>query len=197
MSASRQSLLVAALSAFNQIGYEATTVAAICQSSGVSNGSFFHYFGSKEGLAGTLFLDALSAYHTELVAELADSPNAPDGIYRLIAAHVRWVASHREQAHFMFAQTRSEWLRPIHAQQQSENARFALAVEAWRRPLIEKGMLEDSPALAFFSQVIGPAQLLCRAWLASPDSSDLNQHLEFLTRCAIRALVIQPPPHWK
>lgn len=192
VSTARQSLLDVALNSFNQVGYEATTVAAICQSSGVSNGSFFHHFGSKEGLAGAIFLAALSSYHAELTAELSNGPTAPDGIAKLISAHIRWVGSHRAQAHFMFEQTRPEWLAPIKVEQQAENMRFATEIEAWRQPLVRKGELEDAPALAFFSQVIGPAQLLCRVWLSSPDASDLNQHVEFLTRHAIRALATQP-----
>lgn len=192
VSIARQSLLDAALNAFNQGGYEATTVAAICQSSGVSNGSFFHHFGSKEGLAGAIFLAALGSYHTALTAELSHDPTAPDGIVRLIAAHLHWVGGHRAQARFMFEQTRPEWLVPIQAEQKAENTRFATAIEAWRQPLIKKGELEDTPALTFFSQLIGPAQLLCRVWLSSPDASDLLQHIEFLNRHAIRALVTPP-----
>lgn len=192
VSTASQSLLDAALNSFNQVGYEATTVAAICQSSGVSNGSFFHHFGSKEGLAGAIFLAALRSYHAELTAELSHGPTAPDGITKLISAHLRWVGDHRAQARFMFEQTRPEWLTPIQVEQKAENTRFATDIEAWRQPLIKKGELEDTPALAFFSQLIGPAQLLCRVWLSSPDASDLNQHVDFFTRHAIRALVTPP-----
>lgn len=194
MSPTRQALLDAALNAFNQMGYEATTVAAICQSSGVSNGSFFHHFGSKEGLAGALFVAALESYHAALIEMVADGPTAQQGITRLISAHVRWVADHRAQARFMFEQTRAQWLAPIQVEQQAENMRFANAIEAWRKPLVGKGDMQDVPALPFFSQVIGPAQLLCRVWLSNPAASDPNQHVDFLTQCAIRALVTQPHP---
>ncbi len=178
--------------AFNLAGYEATTVAAICQSSGVSNGSFFHHFGSKEGLAGSLFLAALGSYHAALVEKLRNSPQAPHGIARLIATHVGWVVANRAEARFMFEQVRSEWLIPIQVQQLTENTAFAKAIEAWCKPLIDKGELENTPPLVFFSQVIGPAQLVCRVWLSSPTDSDPTQHVEFFTNCAIRALVTQP-----
>lgn len=192
MSTTRQSIIDVALNSFNLVGYEATTVSAICQISGASNGSFFHHFGSKEGLAGSIFLAALSSYHAALVDELPKSPEAPEGIACLIGAHIRWVTEHRAEARFMFEQVRSEWLTPIQVEQQAENMVLAKAIEAWRKPLIEKGELENTSPLPFFSQVIGPAQLLCRMWLSSKADMDPNQQVDFFTTCAVRALVNQP-----
>lgn len=191
MSKTRQSIHNAALSSFNLVGYEATTVAAICQISGVSNGSFFHHFGSKEGLAGSVFLEALASYHAALVVDLPNCAQAPQGIACLIKSHVRWVVEHREEARFMFEQVRSEWLAPIQVKHQAQNMVLAQAIEKWRKPLIEKGELDSIPPLPFFSQLIGPAQLLCRVWLSSQADSDPMQHIEFFTNCATRALVTQ------
>lgn len=190
----RQSILDAALQAFNHVGYEGTTVAAICQASGVSNGSFFHHFGSKEGVAGALFLEALGNYHAALTQDLPACPGAPEGIVCLIAAHMRWVVAHRAEARFMFEQVRPEWLEPIRAAQQGENGVFASAIESWRKPLIDAAVFDDVPAQVFFSQVMGPAQMVCRGWLSAKTDSDPLQHVAFLTRSAIRALVHQPTP---
>ena len=189
MSATRQSIIDAALNSFNLVGYEATTVAAICQISGSSNGSFFHHFGSKEGLAGSIFLAGLSSYHAALVEKLHSCNQASKGIANLIGAHVSWVVEHRAKARFMFEHVRNEWLTPIKAEQQAQNFVLAEAIEAWRRPLIEKGELANISPLTFFSQVIGPAQLLCRIWLTSKADADPMQQIEFFANCAIRALV--------
>lgn len=192
MSTTRHAILDAALQAFTQVGYEGTTVATICQSSGVSNGSFFHHFGSKEGVAGALFLDALGNYHTALTQGLPACPGAPEGIALLIAAHLRWVVTHRAEARFMFEQVRPEWLTPIRTAQQVENSTFATAIEGWRKPLIDKAVFENVPPMVFFSQVIGPAQMVCRGWLSAKSESDPLQHEEFLIQSAIRALIHLP-----
>ena len=48
--ASRAAILSAALDLFQEHGYEATTMRAIAQRAGVSLGSSYHYFPSKEHL---------------------------------------------------------------------------------------------------------------------------------------------------
>ena len=49
--ATRRRLLDAALQVIRTQGYAATTVADLCKTAGVSKGSFFHHFSSKEDLA--------------------------------------------------------------------------------------------------------------------------------------------------
>jgi hypothetical protein len=44
-------------------------------------------------------------------------------------------------------------------------------------------------SMLFFSQIIGPAQIFCRAWLSGRDRTDPRQQADILIACAIRALV--------
>ncbi len=46
----RTRILNAALDCFAQTGYEASSVAEICQAAGVSKGAFYHHFPSKQAL---------------------------------------------------------------------------------------------------------------------------------------------------
>jgi TetR/AcrR family transcriptional repressor of nem operon len=48
---SKTRLLDAALQVIRTKGYEATTVDEVCESAGLTKGSFFHHFGGKEELA--------------------------------------------------------------------------------------------------------------------------------------------------
>jgi TetR/AcrR family transcriptional repressor of nem operon len=48
---SKEALLQAALHLFRQKGYACTTVDDLCRAAGVTKGSFFHHFASKEDLA--------------------------------------------------------------------------------------------------------------------------------------------------
>jgi hypothetical protein len=47
----------------------------------------------------------------------------------------------------------------------------------------------------FFSQIIGPAQIFCRAWLSGRDRSDPGEQADILIACAIRAVVAPDAIH--
>src|SRR2546429_4373782 len=86
----REDLLAAGLAVFDRDGFEGATVAAIRTRARASNGSFFHFFGSKKELAGTPFFGILQHYHARGVAALGLSRSARAGIARPVRAHLRW-----------------------------------------------------------------------------------------------------------
>lgn len=185
----RDAILRSGFDIFESQGFEAATVASICRAAGVSNGSFFHAFASKERLAAELFLGALTAYHDAMLAALADGPGASEGVAGLVGAHLDWVVASRREARFIFEQSRSEWMVHVRDAQREENARFGQAISAWRAPLASSGALRDLPASMFVAQLIGPAQIFCRAWLSGRSSDDPRAHASELIDCARRALV--------
>jgi AcrR family transcriptional regulator len=185
----RDDLLAAGLTVFERDGFDGATVAAIRNLARLSNGSFFHFFGSKKELAGTLFLEILQRYHASVVAALDPASSARDGIARMIRAHLDWVVNNRREARFLFEISRAEWSEEVRDAQRSENSRLAEAVERWRSPLIARGELFAMSAVLFFSQIVGPAQVFCRAWLSGRDKSDPRAQADTLIACAIRALV--------
>ena len=184
----REDLLAAGLAVFDRDGFEGATVAAIRARARASNGSFFHFFGSKKELAGTLFLEVLQRYHAAVLAAIDANCGAREGIVRLIRAHLEWVVNNRREARYLFEISRSEWTEDIRDDQRA-NSRLAEAVERWRAPLIARGDLLPMPPALFFSQIIGPAQIFCRAWLSGRDRNDPTQQADILIACAIRALV--------
>ena len=189
MTTAREDLLAAGLAVFDRDGFEGATVAAIRTRARASNGSFFHFFGSKKELAGTLFLEILAHYHAAVVAALDKSCGAREGVTRLIRAHLGWVVHSRREARYLFEISRSEWTEEIRGAQRAQNSRLAEAVERWRAPLVDRGELLPMTSSVFFSQIIGPAQIFCRAWLSGRDRADPREQAEILIACAIRAVV--------
>jgi AcrR family transcriptional regulator len=185
----REDLLAAGLAVFDRDGFEDATVAAIRARARASNGSFFHFFGSKKELAGTLFLEVLQHYHAAMLAALDTRCGAREGVARLIGAHLDWVTNNRREARFLFEISRSEWSDEVRGAQRAENAHLAEGIERWRAPLLARGELLPMTASLFLSQIIGPAQIFCRAFLSGRDRTDPTEQSEALIACAIRAVV--------
>lgn len=194
MTTAREDLLAAGLAVFDRDGFEGATVAAIRARARASNGSFFHFFGSKKELAGTLFLEILGRYHSAVITALDASCDAREGVARLIRAHLEWVVTSRREARYLFEISRSEWTEEIRGAQRAQNARLGEAVERWRAPLVERGELLPMTSSVFFSQIIGPAQIFCRAWLSGRDRADPREQAEILIACATRAVVAPHRP---
>jgi AcrR family transcriptional regulator len=187
--AMREDLLSAGLAVFDRDGFEGATVAAIRRQASASNGSFFHVFASKKELAGALFLDVLARYHAAMLAALDPSPSARDGVGGLIRAHLDWVVNNRSEARYLFEISRSEWAEAVRDDQRAENARFSDGIERWRAPLVARGEFLAMTPVLFLSQIIGPAQIFCRAFLSGRDRADPRQQADILIACALRALV--------
>jgi len=186
--AMREDLLSAGLAVFDRDGFEGATVAAIRRQASASNGSFFHVFASKKELAGALFLDVLARYHAAILAALDPSLSARDGIGRLIRAHLDWVVNNHREARYLFEISRSEWAEGVRDAQRAENTRFSDAIERWRAPLVARGELLPMTPILFLSQIVGPAQIFCRAFLSGRDRADPRQQADILIACAVRAL---------
>lgn len=185
----REDLLAAGLAVFERDGFEGATVAAIRARARASNGSFFHFFASKKELAGTLFLEILKRYHAAILVALEPDLSGREGIDRLIRAHLDWVVNNRREARYLFEISRSEWADGVRDAQRAQNARLADGIERWRAPLVARGELLDMAPVMFVSQVIGPAQVFCRAYLSGRDRTDPRLQADTLVACAIRALV--------
>jgi AcrR family transcriptional regulator len=184
----REDLLAAGLAVFDRDGFDGATVAAIRTQARASNGSFFHFFASKKELAGTLFLEVLQRYHAAIVAAIDTSTSAEEGIGRLIRAHLDWVANNRREARYLFEISLSEWTDAVREAQRDRNSRLAETVERWRTPLVARGELLPMTSAVFLSQIIGPAQIFCRAWLSGRDRGDPRIQADMLIACAVRAL---------
>ncbi|HEX7925572.1 MAG TPA: TetR/AcrR family transcriptional regulator [Bradyrhizobium sp.] len=194
MSTAREDLLAAGLAVFDRDGFEGATVAEIRSRARASNGSFFHFFTSKKELAGTLFLEILQAYHAAIITAVNDTHGAGEGVARLIRAHLDWVVTDRREARFLFEISRSEWSEEVRGAQRTENSRLTDGIERWRAPLLARGELLPMSAVLFFSQIIGPAQIFCRAYLSGRQQSDPREQVETLIACAIRAVVAPGAP---
>src|SRR5947209_65893 len=83
----RARILESALACFLESSYEQTTVARICERAGVSNGTLFHYFPTKEAIADALYLEAIADFQDGLWLALGERPRSFRKAVRGVIAH--------------------------------------------------------------------------------------------------------------
>jgi AcrR family transcriptional regulator len=82
----RDRILAAATEFFLSAGVENVSVAELCRAAGVSNGSFFHHFPSKEELALEITLALRREYWDHVLAAMESRKDAMKGIEGAIRA---------------------------------------------------------------------------------------------------------------
>jgi AcrR family transcriptional regulator len=85
-------ILQAANHLFSQFGYEATSVAEICQAAGVSKGAFYHHFPTKQAVFLKImddWLTQLDRAFSDALTETRDVPQAIDRMAQMAAGTLR------------------------------------------------------------------------------------------------------------
>lgn len=73
----KNKIITAAWKLFYEQGYDDTTIEEIVEASGTSKGSFYHYFGGKDALLGTL-ADLFDNKYRELIPQLEEDLDSFD-----------------------------------------------------------------------------------------------------------------------
>jgi AcrR family transcriptional regulator len=185
----------AAIDLFADEGFDAVGVERLRAQAGVSNGSFFHQFATKEDLAADLLVDCVIDYQSAVLHALERCAGAAAGVEAIVRAHIRWVITNRRKARFMLDDARAAWFAKAAGRLRDHNLAFAAAIDRWRAPLVERGVLRDVSTEVFLATLVGPANLICRTWIggrklssASPARSESE-----LVALALQALVTTPP----
>ena len=88
----RTRILQSAMKLFSETGFDATGVAEICGTAGVSKGAFYHHFETKQAVFLQLLEDWLQQVDADLQTALSEAPTVVDGLLGM-AARTREVFS--------------------------------------------------------------------------------------------------------
>jgi AcrR family transcriptional regulator len=188
----RRAILDAALTVFLESGVEAASVEHIRKQSGASVGSLYHRFGSKEGIAAAVYLDALRDYQREFVVTLERSRDAAAGVKSAVRAHMRWVLGNPDSAQFLFAAAGADVRRAARVELRALNDDFFGRVEAWLSGHVEAGALRSASTDVVYALWLGPSQELARLWLARGRRGALRTETAVLADAAWRSLRREP-----
>jgi AcrR family transcriptional regulator len=164
----REEIVAAAVSLTAEHGWDATTLQAVRQRAGVSNGTLFHHFSTRDDLAGAVVAAGMSAHQDELRAELHAATSSRDAVTGVVHRHLRWVTDHRQLAGLLLSASPATLRAALPAPTVSANRTFFTEVSEW---LTARGWTGSPPLTAVAALWLGPAQYYARGWLADPDDS--------------------------
>lgn len=131
---------------------------------GISSGSLFHAYASRNALLGACFATGIAAYQAA-VTPLLDTGDPVGAIDAWIGAHAGWVEANPELARFLFSSSPSD-LDPAARDELAKSNEDFLAAQAklWAA-LRSLGHLDGVSDRLAHSLIIGPAHEHCQKWL--------------------------------
>lgn len=107
----RQRILEAALRLFADPGYFNTNVPDLAAAAGVSVGTIYHYFKSKDDVAAALFVEHIAAYRTGMLTVLQTQGSLEARIKALVRHVLGFIEQSPEVARFLFFARHDEFIR--------------------------------------------------------------------------------------
>jgi AcrR family transcriptional regulator len=183
--AARTRVLDAARGLFFAQGVEDTSVAEICRVSGVSNGSLFHHFGSKEAVALAIFIEVRQAYWEYVLTAMEAAASVPDAAEASIRAAFAFQREQPQAFAFMLDASAAPWVLRQTTALRDLNAAFAERAMAWAAPHVLAGRLPMLSVHTFGALIFGLPQWIARearAGLSVPDVDRSADELAGLMR---------------
>ena len=184
----RAKILEAALALFAEVGFAKARSGDICARAGISNGSLFHFFPTKEAIAVALYVEAVASYQADLVAALEGGRTPAASLRAVVMAQCAWVTREEKRARFLFAQGTPDWNAGVAAEVATLNTQFRGNVDAWRGGKAARAVLRQMPFEAFAAILLGPSLTAIRAWLRSGGPAPTGQARVFAD-AAVRSLI--------
>ncbi|PAB58627.1 TetR/AcrR family transcriptional regulator [Anaeromicrobium sediminis] len=129
----KEMIMEAALRLFNEFGFHGTPTSKIAKEAGVSNGTLFNYFSTKEELINTLYLEHITGCRDCVFKELNKDLSVKETMKYLWANAIRWHLKRPEMFKFMEQFAHSPYINNIGKEKKEELFRFA-------HGLVDKGI---------------------------------------------------------
>jgi AcrR family transcriptional regulator len=185
----KEDILQAALGCFAEHGYPNTTMQDIRERSGASNGSIYHHFSSKEGIAAALYVEAIVDYQARILDALEQNPRAQAGVRAIVQTHLDWVREKPEWARYLMEMRHAEFMKAAEEPLAEANKKFITGFINWLKLNFKSGAIRRLPADLFISLVLGPCQEYVRIWLEGKSFTDISAAKKELANAAWEAVL--------
>ena len=100
---SHDRILLKALELFSERGYDATSVREICEASGITKPTLYHFYGSKEGVYRALVEGALERFRGDVSRALSGEGTIREQLARMARAYIDAALREPQLARFLMA----------------------------------------------------------------------------------------------
>jgi AcrR family transcriptional regulator len=181
----RHRILASARKLFFAGGLDATSIAEICKDSGVSNGSLFHHFPTKEAMALEIFIGIRRRYWEHVIAAMEAESTVPAAAEASVRAAFDFQKRFADEYSFMLDTAAAPWLLKHSTALGDLNRDFVARAMRWAGPYIAKGELPALSIHSFGALIFGLPQWIARehrAGLSVPDINVVTEELAALMR---------------
>lgn len=142
-------IITAALKLFVHEGFHGSSTAKIAAEAGVSNGTFFHYFKTKEELINSLYTGLKESFKNHLLENLGDFQNSKSKIRQIWFSYANWMLDNGEISMFFNMYSNSPYIDKLSREEASRN--FSFIYEAFREGAENEMLLNIHPCLLLYS----------------------------------------------
>jgi AcrR family transcriptional regulator len=190
---SRERLIDAATRLFAERGYRDASVQAIGEAAGISRGSIFWHFGSKEGLLWAVVERAFTRWEAETLVPEVGEARGRGAIHRALRAHRGFLTDEGGTQRLLFV-LMFEALGP-RPELAGEFARLHRDLRALATPWLEQGVSsgdfrDDVDPATIATLIIGVLGGIVYQYLLDPEGLDLDRCYADLERVLDRGLAL-------
>ena len=174
----REKVLEAATELVVELGHENVSMKDLVERSGVSNGSIFHHFGSKDGVLEEIFARERREYLSFISRATLEYDGDPcDAVAAASAAAIIYQARDPQRHFRLISQfSHSEWLYQKRQMWNDLAGDIERPVVEWAMPHLATGRLPMLPPAMIQSLLLGSAELICHQWRAGRIGGKLEDH---------------------
>lgn len=188
----RERILAAGEELFLAGAVESVSVAEICRKAGVSNGSFFHHFPSKDELALEITLALRREYWEFVLAEMLSKEDAMEGV----AGAIRAAFAYQRKFPDRYRLSRSDdapWMRGNELRIRDDNAPYRGRAAQWIAGQVAARRLPLLLPEIYGSLLFGMPHWVARNANSGASPTDMNAAEDQLVETIQKALTPQHP----
>jgi AcrR family transcriptional regulator len=158
---------------------------AVRERAGVSNGTLFHHFPKRVGLASAMVAAGLADHQRMLLTVLRPAKDARAGVFAVVKRHLKWLTENPELARLFLTEPPDTLRQTVDADTLDANRAFFAEVASW---LQTHGWTGNPDLLIVLALWTGPTHDYYRRWPTNGSRSATTAHRDALAQGAWDAL---------